>query len=156
MNSINNSNSDTFEHKSSVDISIAVATDNGLITPIVKNANNLSIPKIADTVRELAGRARQGKLKPDEYQGGSFSVSNLGMFGIKQFSAVINPPQVGILAVGGVESKFNIKNELENEISFTLSYDQRCVDTVNAMRFMKTLNYFIENPNILNEQTQTF
>jgi len=89
---------------SSVDISVAVATDNGLITPIVKDALSLSVEEISLRVKDLAGRARAGKLKLDEFQGGSFTISNLGMFGISSFSAVINPPQTCILAVGGSRS----------------------------------------------------
>jgi pyruvate dehydrogenase E2 component (dihydrolipoamide acetyltransferase) len=85
----------------SVDIAIAVATDTGLITPIVRGADAKPLPAIAAEVRELAARARANKLKPEEFQGGSFSVSNLGMYGIDSFSAIINPPQACIMAVGG-------------------------------------------------------
>ena len=85
----------------SVDISVAVATPGGLITPIVKSCDRISMREINASVSELAGRAREGKLQPEEYTGGSFTISNLGMFGIKEFTAVINPPQACILAVGG-------------------------------------------------------
>jgi pyruvate/2-oxoglutarate dehydrogenase complex dihydrolipoamide acyltransferase (E2) component len=92
--------SDRVVANKAVDVSVAVATDGGLITPIVKDADLLGVQGIADKVKDLAGRARAGKLKPEEFQGGSFTISNLGMFGIDSFVAVINPPQACILAVG--------------------------------------------------------
>ncbi|ORX92947.1 hypothetical protein K493DRAFT_316277 [Basidiobolus meristosporus CBS 931.73] len=98
-----NASKDAGESISSVDISIAVATPTGLITPIVKNADRRGLTDISKTVKELAAKARAGKLMPDEYQGGSFSISNLGMYGIGQFTAIINPPQACIMAVGGTK-----------------------------------------------------
>ncbi len=100
----------------------------------------------------MADKARQGRLLPHEFQGGSFSISNLGMFGIKEFSAVINPPQVGILAVGTSQLKFNQDMKPQTEISLTLSYDERCVSLDRAMKFLNTLNYFIANPELLVDQ----
>jgi len=95
-----------YEH---ADVSVAVATPGGLITPIVKRAEGKGLAAIAREMKDLAGRARDGKLKPEEYQGGTFSISNLGMFGIKQFEAVINPPQGCILAVGAGEQRPVVK-----------------------------------------------
>ncbi|CAL1535101.1 unnamed protein product [Lymnaea stagnalis] len=130
---------------SSVDISVAVATPNGLITPIVKGASYLSVDQIGSTVKELSGRAREGKLLPHEYQGGSFSISNLGMFGITEFSAVINPPQLAILAVGSSRHEASIKgNQLKMNV--TLSYDSRAVNEVEATRFLEEFRNVIENP----------
>jgi len=106
----------------------------------------------------LADKARQGKLQPHEFQGGSFSISNLGMFGISEFSAVINPPQVAILAVGKSELKFNPDDtsKTQTEINFNMSFDERCVSLDRAGKFLSNLNYFLANPSILNEATQEF
>ena len=91
---------------------------------------------------------------PHEFQGGSFSISNLGMFGISEFAAVINPPQVGILAVGKSQQKFNSDMKVQTEITLTLSYDERCVELDRAQKFMNTLKYFIANPEILADNNQ--
>lgn len=93
---------------------------------------------------------------PHEFQGGSFSISNLGMFGISEFTAVINPPQVGILAVGTSKSKFNLDMKVQTEINFSLSFDERCVSLDRASKFLNTVNYFLNNPEILIEPSQTF
>ncbi|HMA14210.1 MAG TPA: pyruvate dehydrogenase complex dihydrolipoamide acetyltransferase, partial [Kiloniellaceae bacterium] len=114
-----------YEH---ADVSVAVATPNGLITPIVKAAETKGLATIANEMKDLAGRARDGKLKPEEYQGGSFSVSNLGMYGIKDFAAVINPPQGCILAVGAGEQRPVVKDgalSIATVMSCTLSVDHR-------------------------------
>lgn len=132
-----------------VDISIAVATENGLITPIVKDADKIDVLDISENVKVLAEKARQGKLMPHEFQGGSFTISNLGMFGISEFSAVINPPQIAILAVGKSQLKFNTNMDRQTEISMTLSYDERCCSLDRAQTFMNTLNYFLSNPDLL-------
>ncbi|XP_061318845.1 pyruvate dehydrogenase protein X component, mitochondrial isoform X1 [Pezoporus flaviventris] len=138
----------------SIDISIAVATDRGLITPIIKDAAAKGIKEIAASAKALAKKARDGKLLPEEYQGGSFSISNLGMFGISDFTAVINPPQACILAVGRarVELKL-VKDEEGNEkleqhqlMTVTLSSDGRVVDDELASKFLETLKANIENP----------
>jgi pyruvate dehydrogenase E2 component (dihydrolipoamide acetyltransferase) len=127
---------DSIVESKSVDISVAVATDGGLITPIIKNVDHKGLSAIGSTVKEMAGRAKQGKLKPEEYQGGSFTISNLGMFGIKEFTAVINPPQSCILAVGGGVPKLvpffdKEKNKLvprkATSMSVSLSSDRRVV-----------------------------
>ena len=106
MNSNFNEKTGGYTQLQTVDISTAVATENGLITPIIKNADKIGVTQISENVKQLAEKARQGKLQPHEFQGGSFTISNLGMFGISEFSAVINPPQIGILAVGKSQTKF--------------------------------------------------
>jgi len=128
-----------------VDISVAVATPTGLITPIVKGATFLSVDQISETVKELAGRAKIGKLKPEEYQGGSFSISNLGMFGVSEFTAVINPPQVAIMAIGGSRSVAQEDGE-SKRMTVTLSYDSRALDMLDVTRFLEEFRYSMENP----------
>lgn len=132
-----------------VDISVAVATPTGLITPIVTGADGRGLTDISSTVRELAGRAREGKLQPHEFQGGTFSVSNLGMMGITKFSAVINPPQACILAVGaprpvikGTPDDFEIKQMA----TFTLSSDARVCNDEEATKWLSSFKQFMENP----------
>ncbi|NWX56352.1 ODPX protein, partial [Promerops cafer] len=138
----------------SIDISIAVATDRGLITPIIKDVAAKGIMEIAASAKALAKKARDGKLLPEEYQGGSFSISNLGMFGISDFTAVINPPQACILAVGRARPELKIVEDEEgNEkleqhqlMTVTLSSDGRVVDDELASKFLETLKANIENP----------
>uniref|UniRef100_A0A224YVK9 Dihydrolipoamide acetyltransferase component of pyruvate dehydrogenase complex n=1 Tax=Rhipicephalus zambeziensis TaxID=60191 RepID=A0A224YVK9_9ACAR len=137
---------DSVEFLPDIDISIAVATDAGLITPIVRAADVLGIDEIAATVKELAGRARQGKLKPNEFEGGSFSISNLGMFGISQFSAVINPPQASILAIGGSAMVPGRDGELRHAMAATLSYDARVITEESAAEFVKAFKDHMEQP----------
>lgn len=135
-----------FKHS---DISVAVATPNGLITPIVKQAELKGLKEISAEVKELAGRARDGKLKPHEFQGGTFSVSNLGMFGIDEFSAIINPPQSCILAVGGGQEKPYVVNgevKIGTFMKCTLSTDHRTVDGAVGAEFLQILKQYIENP----------
>lgn len=141
---------------SEVDVSVAVATDAGLITPIVKNADQKGLSTISSTVKDLATRARAKKLKPDEFMGGSFTISNLGMFGIKEFSAVINPPQVCIMAVGGNKQKFvqideslgaEVENlELKNFMTVQLSSDGGKVSQSEVIGFLETFKMNMENP----------
>ncbi|XP_009462302.1 PREDICTED: pyruvate dehydrogenase protein X component, mitochondrial [Nipponia nippon] len=138
----------------SIDISIAVATDRGLITPIIKDVAAKGIKEIAASAKALAKKARDGKLLPEEYQGGSFSISNLGMFGVNDFTAVINPPQACILAVGRARPELKIVEDEEgNEklkqyqlMTVTLSSDGRVVDDELASKFLETLKANIENP----------
>jgi len=135
-----------YEH---ADISVAVATPGGLITPIVKAAEGKGLAAIADEMKDLAGRARDGKLKPEEYQGGSFSISNLGMFGVKQFEAVINPPQGCILAVGAGEQRAVVKAgalAIATVMSCTLSVDHRVVDGAVGAEFLQAFKRLIEDP----------
>ena len=134
------------------DIAVAVATPTGLITPIVTHADRRGCADINNTVKELAGRAKAGKLKPEEYSGGCFSISNLGMFGINNFSAVINPPQACILAVGsGIPRVLPPKNgETEpytaTVLSVQLSADRRVVDEALAAHFLEVFQGYISNP----------
>lgn len=131
------------------DISVAVSTPNGLITPIVKQAQNKGLRQISEEVKDLAGRARDGKLKPEEFQGGTFTVSNLGMYGIKEFGAIINPPQACILAVGAGEEKPYVDGKeirIGTFMSCTLSVDHRAVDGAVGAEYLKVLKQYIENP----------
>jgi pyruvate dehydrogenase E2 component (dihydrolipoamide acetyltransferase) len=131
------------------DISVAVATPNGLITPIIKNADKKGLREISEEMKDLASRAREGKLKPEEFQGGTFSISNLGMYGIKEFSAIINPPQACILAVGaGIEQPVVDNGELSvgTIMSCTLSVDHRAVDGAIGAEFLQILKQYIEDP----------
>jgi pyruvate dehydrogenase E2 component (dihydrolipoamide acetyltransferase) len=133
----------------SADISVAVSTPNGLITPIVKGAHHKGLKQISSEVKDMAGRAREGKLKPEEYQGGTFSVSNLGMFGISEFSAIINPPQACILAVGAGEQKPYVKDgsvQIGTFMKCTLSVDHRAVDGAVGAEYLQVLKQYIENP----------
>ncbi len=125
-----------------VDLAVAVATPAGLVTPIVRNAADLSVQQIATSVRELAERARTGKLARDEITGGTFTVSNLGMFGVRQFDAIINPPQVAILAIGALEERPVVRHgalAVGRVVTVTLSSDHRVVDGADAAAFLATL-----------------
>ena len=132
-----------------VDISVAVATDRGLITPIIRNADMKGAAQISIEMKDLAGRAKTGKLKLEEFQGGSFTISNLGMFGIKEFAAIINPPQAMILAVGAGEERVVVRKGemvIRNMMSCTLAVDHRAVDGAMGAQFMQTLKAYIEQP----------
>ena len=136
------------KHKHS-DIGVAVALPGGLITPIVRNAESKSLSAISNEMRDLAARARARKLKPQEYQGGTSSVSNLGMYGIKDFTAVINPPQSTILAVGVGEERAVVRNgkiEAATIMSVTLSCDHRAVDGALGAELIRAFKTLIENP----------
>ncbi|XP_015186196.1 PREDICTED: pyruvate dehydrogenase protein X component, mitochondrial-like [Polistes dominula] len=132
-----------------IDISIAVASPMGLITPIVFDAPSKSLLEISTTIRELAGKAKAGTLKPQEFQGGSFTISNLGMFGIKEFSAIINPPQTAILAVGTGRSELSDTLETVTKMMATLSYDRRAIAENDAADFLAVLRAMLENPTFL-------
>ena len=134
---------------SSIDVSIAVALEDGLITPIVKNADSKGLLEISNEIKNLILKAKQGKLTPDEYNGGTISISNLGMFGINEFAAIINPPQTCILAVGAIQKIPKVENEelkVVNIIKSTLSADHRVLDGVIAAKLLKDFNDIIENP----------
>ncbi|XP_042219267.1 pyruvate dehydrogenase protein X component, mitochondrial-like [Homarus americanus] len=137
------------------DISIAVATPLGLITPIVHGADTLGIEDIATKVRDLAARARENKLKLDEFQGGTFTISNLGMLGIREFSAIINPPQCGILAVGGSRLSVDESGSPVTYMSATLSYDRAGIDDNIAAIFLDTLKQLLEDPTTMILGTNT-
>jgi pyruvate dehydrogenase E2 component (dihydrolipoamide acetyltransferase) len=131
------------------DVSVAVATPGGLITPIIRSADSKSLSAISAEMKDLAARAREGKLKPEEYQGGTFSVSNLGMFGIREFAAVINPPQGAILAVGAGEQRPIVKDNalaIATMMSCTLSVDHRVVDGAIGAEFLAAFKKLIEDP----------
>jgi pyruvate dehydrogenase E2 component (dihydrolipoamide acetyltransferase) len=132
-----------------VDISIAVAIPDGLITPIIRKADQLGLAAISAAMKDLGVRAKSGKLKPEEFQGGGFSISNLGMFGIPEFSAIINPPQSAILAVGAGEKRAVVKNDavtVATMMTVTLSCDHRVVDGALGAEFLSTLKGILEEP----------
>ena len=136
------------KHKHS-DVGVAVALPAGLITPIIRNAENKSLSAISNEMKDLAARARARKLKPQEYQGGTSSVSNLGMYGIKDFTAVINPPQSTILAVGTGEERAVVRNgkiEAAQIMSVTMSCDHRSVDGALGAQLIGAFKALIENP----------
>jgi pyruvate dehydrogenase E2 component (dihydrolipoamide acetyltransferase) len=130
-------------------VGVAVAIDDGLITPVVRNAHAKGIVQISDEVREMAGRARDRKLTPEEYTGATFSVSNLGMFGIHEFTAIINPPEAGILAVGGIEDTPVVVDgevTIRPRMRITMSCDHRVIDGAQGSRFLQTLKGMLEEP----------
>ncbi len=132
-----------------VDVSVAVATPNGLITPIVKQADGKGLAAISNEMKALALKARDGKLKPEEFQGGTFTISNLGMYGIKEFAAIINPPQGCILAVGAGEQRPVVKDgalAIATVMSCTLSVDHRVVDGAVGAEFLAAFKALIEEP----------
>lgn len=133
-----------------VDVCVAEATDGGLITPIVKAADSKGLVQISSEVKDLAKRARANKLKPEEFMGGSFSISNLGMYGLSEFSAIINPPQSAILAVGGMQKRVVVGQDggLKNNsyMTVTLSADHRVYDGGLATRFLDAFTGYMETP----------
>eukprot|EP00559_Dactyliosolen_fragilissimus_P000460 CAMPEP_0184860000 /NCGR_PEP_ID=MMETSP0580-20130426/4958_1 /TAXON_ID=1118495 /ORGANISM="Dactyliosolen fragilissimus" /LENGTH=568 /DNA_ID=CAMNT_0027356929 /DNA_START=109 /DNA_END=1815 /DNA_ORIENTATION=+ len=164
VNSSYDPKSKSVSTSSTVDISVAVATPTGLITPIVPSADTMGLVDISDKVKDLATRARDNKLQPDEYQGGTFTISNLGMFGINEFGAVINPPQAAILAVGGgtrtiVPTPYmeNSKGEnvssnkpgIKTVMTAKLSADRRVVDEPTAALFLQAFRYYLSKPELL-------
>jgi len=133
----------------SVDVAVAVALEDGLIAPIVKNADRKGLATIANETKDLTARARAGKLKLEEFQGGTFSISNLGMFGVRDFAAVINPPHGGILAVGSGEQRPVVKNRalsIATVMSCTLSCDHRAVDGAVGAQFLAAFKKLVEDP----------
>ncbi|MEO7970241.1 MAG: pyruvate dehydrogenase complex dihydrolipoamide acetyltransferase [bacterium] len=135
-----------YEH---ADIGVAVAIEEGLITPIVRAADQKSLSQIAVEVRELAGRARERKLKPEEFMGATFSISNLGMFGIDEFTAVINPPEGAILAIGAMSPKPVVKDNqvvVRQMMRVTMSCDHRVIDGATGAKFLQTFKKIMENP----------
>jgi pyruvate dehydrogenase E2 component (dihydrolipoamide acetyltransferase) len=135
-----------------IDIAIAVSLESGLITPIIRHADFKNVGQISSEVKNLAKRAREGKLAREEYVGGSFTVSNIGMFGVGEFKAIINPPQAAILAVGGILDQPIVKEGKVvpgKVMKCTLSADHRVLDGTDAAKFMKTLQKFLENASLL-------
>jgi pyruvate dehydrogenase E2 component (dihydrolipoamide acetyltransferase) len=146
--------------QNTIDISVAVATPTGLITPIVPGTDKMGLAEITSTVKDLAGRARDGKLQPHEYQGGTFCISNLGMFGINEFSAVINPPQAAIMAVGGGTKRIvptpyvdgaeeQAKPSIKTIMTARLSADRRVVDEATAALFLQAFRHYMNKPELL-------
>ncbi|HEY7854602.1 MAG TPA: dihydrolipoamide acetyltransferase family protein, partial [Aquiluna sp.] len=136
-------------HYESVDLAVAVATEGGLLTPVIRGVEKRSLSNIASTVRELAERSRAGKLRQDELEGGSFAITNLGMFGTEEFSAIINPPQSGILAVGAASERAVVVGgeiAVRNVMTVTLSADHRAVDGALAAQWLSAFQRRIENP----------
>jgi pyruvate dehydrogenase E2 component (dihydrolipoamide acetyltransferase) len=132
-----------------VNISVAVAVPDGLVTPVLRNADRLGVLEISQRVRELAGRAKEKKLKPEEMQGGTFSISNLGMYGIDSFSAVINPPEGAILAIGQVRDEPVVKNGAVvpgKRLAMTMSCDHRVIDGAVGAEWLKVLRGLVEQP----------
>jgi pyruvate dehydrogenase E2 component (dihydrolipoamide acetyltransferase) len=132
-----------------IHVAMAVAIEDGLITPVLFDADRMTLWDISAKARELAGKARERKLMPEEYTGSSFSVSNLGMFGIDQFTAIINPPEAGILAIGGVEQKpvvIDGQLEVRQRMRVTMSCDHRVIDGATGAKFLQTVRRYIENP----------
>jgi pyruvate dehydrogenase E2 component (dihydrolipoamide acetyltransferase) len=134
---------------SDVDISVAVATDNGLVTPVVRGINYLTLAQLNLTTSDLIDRARIGRLKQSEIEGGSFSVTNLGMYGTDEFSAILNPPQSAILAVGAAKQKpvvIDGEIKIRSVINFTVSVDHRAIDGAVAAQWMEAFVKRFENP----------
>jgi pyruvate dehydrogenase E2 component (dihydrolipoamide acetyltransferase) len=140
---------DSVLHFSSVDISVAISTDNGLVTPVVRGVERLTVTEIAATVRDFAERARSGRLQQQELEGGSTSISNLGMYGTEEFAAIINPPQSSILAVGASRQTPVVRDgelAIGHVLTVTLSVDHRPVDGVAAAQWMKAFIGLLEHP----------
>jgi pyruvate dehydrogenase E2 component (dihydrolipoamide acetyltransferase) len=134
------------------DIGVAVAIEDGLITPVVRSADRKPLGEIAREVREMAERARARKLRPEEYTGATFSVSNLGMFGIDEFTAVINPPEAAILAVGAMTPRAVVRDNqtvVRQMMRVTMSCDHRVIDGATGARFLQTFKKLLENPFLL-------
>ena len=143
-------NGDSIRRFSSVDISVAVAIEGGLVTPVIRGAHRMSLSVISATVADLATRAREGRLRPEEFDGGSFTVSNLGMYGTREFTAILNPPQAGIIAVGAARPAPVVDAHGEIGVgqlmTVTLSADHRVVDGAVAATWLSTFQRLIENP----------
>lgn len=149
VNSGFNSANNSLIHYQTVDVAVAVSIPGGLITPIIRYADFKSLEDLSKEIKELAARAKIGKLEPHEYQGGSFTISNLGMYGTTSFQAIINPPQAAILAVGGILDVPVVKDGVVvpgKVMNITLSVDHRVVDGVAAAEFLRTVQKYLENP----------
>jgi len=143
---------DRIRYHNRVHLGMAVATDDGLIVPVIWDADRKRMSDISREAKELAKRARERKLRPEEFTGSTFSVSNLGMFGIDQFTAIINPPEAGILAIGTSEEKLVVVNGepvVRNRVRVTMSCDHRIIDGAVGAKFLQTLRRLIENPLML-------
>jgi len=139
-----------------INIGVAVALEEGLIVPVVKNVNNKSLSTLSKKTKKLIKLARERKLMPDDYKGGTFTISNLGMYGIESFTAIINPPEAAILAVGTIKKKPSVievegveKIEIRSLMNITLSVDHRLIDGAMAANFLKQIRYYLEFPEVL-------
>ena len=140
---------DTIQRHPAAHVGIAVAAPNGLVVPVIRNADRATIQEIARQRADIVGRARDGKLTLDDMQGGTFTISNLGMYGIEQFVAVLNPPQVAILAVGAVkDTPIVVDGELDvaPQMQMTLTCDHRAIDGADGAEFLRTLVALVEQP----------
>jgi pyruvate dehydrogenase E2 component (dihydrolipoamide acetyltransferase) len=140
---------DKIRHFNRIHVAMAVAVEDGLITPVLFDADRMTLWEIAERARELAKKARDRKLTPEEYTGATFTVSNLGMFGIVEFTAIINPPEAGILAIGGVEEKPVVVDgalEVRQRLRVTMSCDHRVIDGATGAKFLQTVKRYFENP----------
>jgi pyruvate dehydrogenase E2 component (dihydrolipoamide acetyltransferase) len=140
---------DHIRYWNEVHIGMAVAVEDGLITPVIRDADRKTLAEIGTEARELAQRARNRRLKPDEYTGATFSVSNLGMFDIDQFTAVINPPESGIVAIGSIVAKAVPDGDhvvVRRRMRVTMSCDHRVIDGATGAQYLKTLKQMLENP----------
>lgn len=149
VNSGFNSVNQTLIRFKTIDIAVAVSVNGGLITPIVRHANHKNVGELSIEIRDLAKRAKDGKLEPHEYKGGSFTISNLGMYGISDFQAIINPPQGAILAVGAIQDLPVVREGSVvpgKVMHLNLASDHRVIDGVAAAEFLKTLQHYLENP----------
>jgi len=140
---------DAITQHGEIHVGVAVATADGLITPVIRNADQKSVTDIASDVRALADKAKNRKLKPDEYQGSTFTISNLGAWGIEEFTAIINPPNAAILAIGTAESRPVVIDKqivIRERMKITMSCDHRIVDGATGAEFLKTLRQYVEQP----------
>ena len=143
---------DTLVKFSNVNVAVAVATPKGLITPVLFQADSKDLATISAEIKELASRAKEGRLKPEEYKDGSFTVSNLGMYGVREFSAIINPPQSCILAVGAGEKRAVVRGgelAIATVMSCTLSVDHRAVDGALGAVILQYVKKYIEQPELM-------
>jgi pyruvate dehydrogenase E2 component (dihydrolipoamide acetyltransferase) len=135
-----------------INVGVAVALEDGLIVPVIKNTNKLGIGAISQLVKELAEKARSGKLTPDEYKGGTFTVTNLGMFGVDSFTPIINPPESAILGVNRIQKKPVVVNDeivIRPMMTLSLSFDHRLIDGSVAAQFLQRVKALLENPDLL-------
>jgi pyruvate dehydrogenase E2 component (dihydrolipoamide acetyltransferase) len=143
---------DTIRMNDRVSIGVAVAVDEGLITPVIFDADRKGVSEISREVKELAGRAREKKLKPEEYTGSTFSISNLGMFGIEEFTAVLNPPEAAIMAIGASTEKVVVVNgemQIRQRMRVTLTCDHRVIDGATGAEFLRTFKSYLEDPMLM-------
>jgi pyruvate dehydrogenase E2 component (dihydrolipoamide acetyltransferase) len=144
---------DTLVQYDDIDLAIAVAIEDGLVTPVIRAAQTKSLREISELVKDLAHRARHKRMKPEEFQGGTFTVSNLGGYGIDSFSAVINPPQSFILAIGKITKQPMVDNcdqiLVGQQLSVTMRCDHRVIDGALGAEYLKELRRLLENPTLL-------